>query len=276
MNYFEDIFFNLVGQVDAYPYFNKTKPQPEYFWSLEYCHHGEMLFARNSEKLTSLEGPVVFWMRPNSYYRYGSPPGKARAHGWINCTGSRAERIITMLDELFPAGHATLNGREDRFKELFKETVDIVNTRDHQRQHQAVARLEEMAALLVDTYYEGQKRSPAYPPLDQVTEDIRQHPIAKWDFHAIATDRLHMSYSGFRKLFTRVNGLAPHEFVLMQRIYHAMALLRQTDLQIKSVAEQCGFEDFGSFCRLFKKKTGITPSTYQRHLPADFENQAAT
>jgi len=267
LNYFEDIAFNYAGYLTAYSIFTKTKRQPNYFWSLEYCHSGEMLFAKNSEKLSALEGPEVFWMRPAHYYIYGSQPGKNRIHGWINCTGARAEKIISMLDQMFPVGHAPLSSKGDRFKNLFMETVDIINFRDHKKHHQAVWRLEEMVAILTDVYYERQEEHQAYLPINQLTEEIRQHPFAIWDFHGVAANQFKMSYSGFRKLFTRINGLPPHEFVIMQRIYHAMSLLRKPGMQIKNVAEQSGFEDFGSFSRLFKKKVGITPSAYKSHMP---------
>ena len=73
-----------------------------------------------------------------------------------------------------------------------------------------------------------------------------------------------MSYSGFRKFFKRVNRIAPHEFVMTQRIYHAMELLRNHALQIQEVAMRCGFNDFSSFSRLFRQKTGHSPSRYRK------------
>ena len=72
------------------------------------------------------------------------------------------------------------------------------------------------------------------------------------------------SYSGFRKFFKRVNRIAPHEFVMTQRIYHAMELLRNHALQIQEVAMRCGFNDFSSFSRLFRQKTGHSPSRYRK------------
>ena len=43
--------------------------------------------------------------------------------------------------------------------------------------------------------------------------------------------------------------------------------IRNNDLQIQEVAAKCGFNDFSTFSRLFRKKTGLSPSQYRRNRP---------
>ena len=55
--------------------------------------------------------------------------------------------------------------------------------------------------------------------MDILIEKIRFSPLSDYDFKTIAAKEFHMSYSGFRKFFKRINRIAPHEFVMIHRIY---------------------------------------------------------
>ncbi len=42
--------------------------------------------------------------------------------------------------------------------------------------------------------------------------------------------------------------------------------LTHTDRLVKEIAFSLGYEDCNYFIRTFKKETGMTPSTYRRHI----------
>lgn len=65
----------------------------------------------------------------------------------------------------------------------------------------------------------------------------------------------------FRKLFVKSMGTSPHEYICSMRIEQAKKLL----LEGKSVSEAallCGFSNLYYFSASFKKKVGMSPSTY--------------
>ena len=66
----------------------------------------------------------------------------------------------------------------------------------------------------------------------------------------------------FRKLFTKTYGISPKQYIINMRINKAKQILSEGILKINAVSEQCGFSNPYHFCRLFKKKTGVTPSEY--------------
>ncbi len=68
----------------------------------------------------------------------------------------------------------------------------------------------------------------------------------------------------FRKLFTAHFGTSPKQFILDMRIQRARQLLTEGALGVVAVAEACGFSSPYHFCRLFKQKTGTTPSEYRK------------
>ncbi len=68
----------------------------------------------------------------------------------------------------------------------------------------------------------------------------------------------------FRKLFTKHFGISPKQFIIDLRIQRAKQLLSEGVLSVAAISEQCGFSNPYHFCRLFKQRTGITPSEYRK------------
>lgn len=69
-----------------------------------------------------------------------------------------------------------------------------------------------------------------------------------------------------RKLFTRHFHATPKQYVLELRLQKAKQLLTQSPATVTETAEQCGFSSLYHFCRIFKEKTGLTPTQYaKRH-----------
>lgn len=68
----------------------------------------------------------------------------------------------------------------------------------------------------------------------------------------------------FRRLFFQVLGMSPKRWLLERRLQKAALLLTQTDLPIKVIADQCGFDDLSHFHRLFRHRFGQSPAQYRR------------
>lgn len=69
-----------------------------------------------------------------------------------------------------------------------------------------------------------------------------------------------MSNSYFRRLFLEVYGYSPMQYIVNLRIENAQDLLLSQEVNVTEAAQLSGFNDIYYFSRLFKKKTGITPS----------------
>lgn len=82
----------------------------------------------------------------------------------------------------------------------------------------------------------------------------------KLDFLSIArfTSKYHL-----QRLFKRYYGLTPKQYLIEKRIEKAKENLKNG----MTVTETCfavGFESLGSFSKLFKTKTGKSPSAFQK------------
>ena len=64
--------------------------------------------------------------------------------------------------------------------------------------------------------------------------------------------------------FKKVYGLSPYGYLLSQRISQAKLFLRSTDMTVKEISEKLCFADEHYFSNIFKRKTGVTPSTFRK------------
>ena len=82
---------------------------------------------------------------------------------------------------------------------------------------------------------------------------------------ALAAER-NVSPAYLSTRFKKETGKTLTAFVNEQRIENAKHLLRNSALQIQTIAQHCGILDFHYFCRIFKAATGRTPSEYRSDI----------
>ena len=71
-----------------------------------------------------------------------------------------------------------------------------------------------------------------------------------------------MSRSSFSYIFPRITGQKYVEYLNFLRVRLAKKMLKETDLQIRDVAVECGFNNPTHFGRVFKQITGTTASKF--------------
>lgn len=78
-----------------------------------------------------------------------------------------------------------------------------------------------------------------------------------------AAEELQVGYSWFRKVFKNYTGLSPGQYSIQLKIEKAKTLLSDPGLSVKEIAYTLKFESSFYFSKLFKDKTGITPSAFR-------------
>lgn len=76
--------------------------------------------------------------------------------------------------------------------------------------------------------------------------------------------RISVSQAHFSRVFHKIAGQSPRDFLLQTRLTRARHLLAGTELSIGEIAERLGYADIFFFSRQFKEKLGCTPSAYRR------------
>lgn len=68
------------------------------------------------------------------------------------------------------------------------------------------------------------------------------------------------------KIFQKLTGSTPMEYLFRIRIERAKTLLRETDVKIIDIAMECGYATSQYFANSFKQATGATPSQYRKNF----------
>ena len=94
--------------------------------------------------------------------------------------------------------------------------------------------------------------------IEYVEQNISNRIMLK-DLAAVAG----MSPNYFHRVFTRVMGMTPNEFVISKKMNRARELLATTSESIADISLECGFENIAYFSYVFKRYSGITPSSFR-------------
>jgi AraC-like DNA-binding protein len=133
------------------------------------------------------------------------------------------------------------------------------------------AAFEEIALRLAGTVIgilaEAPKRArqPSARDIKRVTAIVRLLAARPEESHTLddLAGRAAMSPYHFLRTFRQVVGLAPHQYLLRNRLHRAALRLKRSKDDISTIAFEAGFNDLSTFNRRFKKATGVSPGAYR-------------
>ncbi len=96
------------------------------------------------------------------------------------------------------------------------------------------------------------------PRVERAVEFIQANLSKALSLVQIASEA-DLNTSQFCNVFKHVMGLAPHQYVLRQRVERALVLLKETTLPISEIALQTGFADQSHLTRILRQRHGVTP-----------------
>lgn len=97
----------------------------------------------------------------------------------------------------------------------------------------------------------------------RVEEAVRAQPGAAWSVERMA-QLAQLSTFHFARAFRATQGLAPHAWLVQQRMALAARLVRESDLPLAEVARHTGHRSAAHFAQVFRRHWGVAPSAYRR------------
>ncbi len=144
--------------------------------------------------------------------------------------------------------------------ELFRQTEEACRVCDSPRE----AVLANLAAILcaVNTAYLTQTERARAENTDEIGKTlisyVNEHLTEELTLERVSSS-VHMSPSQASRIFKRLTGASIYDYVLSKRLVMARALIEQGEGAV-TASRKCGFEDYSSFYRLYKKRMGTVPS----------------
>ena len=96
-----------------------------------------------------------------------------------------------------------------------------------------------------------------------ITKYLQNHLQEDVSLNVLAQE-FHLNAQYISQLFKSEIGVGFLTYLTNIRIEHAKKLLLSTDDAISDKSDQCGYNDYRVFTKVFKKKEGITPSQFRR------------
>jgi AraC-like DNA-binding protein len=180
-------------------------------------------------------------------------------HRHVGFTGPRAGRWMALgllPKEPWPAPP----GRD--WSAAFDEVIAQTKRRDPRGQMRAVNLLEQLLLDLADARAVQPVRAEE-EWLEGVREALSADGVFGPDYGRIAADA-GMSLTTLRRRFREAMGMSMQDYVLQARLAAARELLAETNLPLKTVAEQLGYDSVYFFCRQFRQQVGVPPGLYRK------------
>jgi two-component system response regulator YesN len=146
------------------------------------------------------------------------------------------------LDELLPAGQITKFFETSTLEQLVEEMQRYLDV--------LLRRTLDFRKVGKNAIVEKTKRF--------IEDNFREYVTLETAAQAVYLSPVYLSF-----LFKQVQGINLSDYLTEIRISEARRLLAETSLKTYEVALRSGYQDEKYFCRLFKKRTGLTPTEYR-------------
>ena len=223
-----------------------------------YIISGEIVFSLGGVDHVCRDGDM-FFLAPNECARISNPSDSQKA--------SLYYVIFELHDGVFPASLGIERPIKDEERVLFGLCREMYKTRLAQgRAHTLLEKSLFLRLLYELVTYKSNTEEKAGVNLN-LERTVR---YMKMNFYKpLTVEELgkHAGYSTshFRRLFVESYGVSPHEYLLNYKIERAKELLVEEDgRSVDELADILGMCNSSYFCRLFKKKTGISPHKYKK------------
>jgi AraC-like DNA-binding protein len=97
---------------------------------------------------------------------------------------------------------------------------------------------------------------------------LEAHSQGQVDLDAAAS-HVGLSPFHFLRLFSKVVGATPHQYLVRLRLRHAARLLAEGERAVTDIALEVGFADLSNFVRTFRRAAGVSPTAFRRAAKGD-------
>lgn len=218
---------------------------------------GSLLAICDGKEYKLQRGDALFY-KPNDLQCYTVEVDETNtneAHLYIHFCGKVVEEV---LQKAGFCHSRPIFGTASEVKRIFELLIRNHRSGDDMT---AVGNLLRLVALLSPKNSKPQNESER--SMFREAEFISNHYTDEIDLNECAM-RCGLSRSRFTHLFTQTVGTSPLQYQQQLRLEQACELLRSSTLSVGEISDGVGFRDALYFSRIFKKKTGLTPSDYRK------------
>ncbi|RKX88863.1 MAG: hypothetical protein DRP70_05515 [Spirochaetes bacterium] len=216
---------------------------------------------RNKARTFPIIPGTMFFVIPDVWHWYTCDISTGWHEHWVGFKGPYPNHLLH--SGIINSEHPVLNvGVHSELIHLFQDVFDIGLRQPPGFQ----SKLAGSVIKLIATAFSFEQQITQGSDVEKLVQEYRaiidDRIYENIDMNAIV-QALGVSYSRMRKVFKEYTGHSPHQYYLEMKINKAKELLLTKNSTIKQVAIDLSFENQYYFSRLFKKKTGLSPSQWK-------------
>ena len=217
----------------------------------EYIVSGKGRLFINGEWYEASAGDFYI-LKQGEEHRYEADPKNPWEKIWVNYS---ADYIPSLLN-----AYGVESGiyKSIGTKSVFDELIELVKSSEDTM---------DIAFRLADRIYSIIKHA-SKAKLEAVSDEygmlrlLGSYVYKKFNLDELA-EKLHMSKSNVIRIFKKKYGVPPYDYLLELKMEASKALLRDTNLPIKKIADKLSISDEHYFSTLFNKRIGMRPGAYR-------------
>lgn len=246
-------------------YSGEEKCAPNHFWGpgvrseylIHYVVSGKGVFYCGPNKFTLRQGQI-FVIFPRTIVKYQADEKNPWHYVWIAFYGEEAKEVFSHIGISLHAPVFTPKN-DTKILELFYDmpTQRSANLRENLKFSSI---LYEFMSLLVENKCDAENSKNDY--LKTATRYIKAHY-----YEDITVDQVAAHVGISRKylfaIFKNTLGISPKDYIIDYRMKRAAEFLKYENLPVGNIAYSVGYKDSLTFSKMFKRKTGLSPTEYR-------------
>lgn len=206
----------------------------------------------------NVEAGSLFLLFPDVRHAYQPDPATGWTEFWVGFRGPQVDALLAtgIISSSKPLYQL---GQQARLISGFQTIFEQVRLQSPLYQFRVCA---EVLRLLAETLsFERLATQPTRSQkiVEQAKAFIEQNISTAFDLDELAAEA-RLSLSNLNEIFKSYTGMTPYQYGIHAKINRAKEILASGETSVKSISLQLGFDDPYYFSRLFKKKTGVSPS----------------
>lgn len=229
-------------------------------WEIIYMIRGCAHLYEGDRQLTANAGDVVFF-RPGVEHGGTMESKETVSFFWIHGKAVTEEANAALAR--LPLNAVGL--QHTQIPVLCRQLLNVSSTPQYPNSvHNALLGII-LTEYAMHTQPRTKQESAEYRLINDIAEYIRINAM-----HAMHTSdiALHFGYNEdyLTRLFRRMHGVGLKGYIDRMRMSHIRTLLLSTDLPLKSIAAQSGFDDYKAFLKYFTYHEDMTPTKLRQHF----------
>lgn len=228
---------------------------------------GTITYNLDLKEITIADGDLLFAM-PNQIF---IPPDKTDNLKYFKVLFD--ENTLALLPQHFSFLVDPLNSQkislDDVARERIKKVFEIINQIQNEDKHLTdteiiLAYLNLLLSELNNAYFKNESVDTLNPNVSKFVEFkvlVETHLTEQQSINTIA-EKLALTTNSLYRIVKEYSGTSPKDFITNRLIMEAQRKLRYSNLSVKELAYELGFNDPDYFSRLFKKSTGKSVSEF--------------